>query len=145
MGLFMSRKAGATVILLVALIGAIAGAVIGGRIADNRVREVEAKATANLRLHSQGLVVGEQFPDFPVWSQDRSKAAYISELLPSGGLLVFLDGTCPPCAAEAARVERALQDQANGGCPAILVADGPVSSTVTLAAQREGLTLSVYS
>ncbi|GAB4325059.1 MAG: hypothetical protein Kow0074_18440 [Candidatus Zixiibacteriota bacterium] len=141
----MSRMAGVTVILLVALIGAIAGSVIGGWIADNRVHEVEAKATANLRLHSQGLVVGEQFPDFPVWSQDRSKATYISELLPSGGLLVLLDGTCPSCAAEAARVERALHDHADGGCPAILVADGPVSSSVTMAPQREGLTLPVYS
>lgn len=95
-------------IIATILIAILLGLQAARLISDARIGRVEANASAVLKSRIQRIAVGEQFPDFPVWSQDETAADYISRLFPHGGVVVMLSGTCPVCAGEAAMIERVL-------------------------------------
>ncbi len=113
-------------------------------ISDARIGRIEANASNVLKSRIQRIAVGEQFPDFPVWNQDETAADYISRLLPHGGVVVMLSGTCPVCAGEAAMIERVLMRAPGKPIPAILLTDEKASEATLAAMAREGVSLPVY-
>jgi len=60
-------------------------------------REANSDLMSFLESTISGIEVGSVFPEFPVWSTDDGSGVFLSELLPEGGIILFLSSGCVSC------------------------------------------------
>lgn len=117
--------------LVIAGVGIGGGLFAGGKYSQLR-SEAEA-ASQNVELqsflesHIQGIKVGGQFPEIPLWTRDGQYAADISTILPEGGLIFYIASECGSCYATIQSLEKALGVSESPKPPVILVVKGDPS------------------
>lgn len=133
-------------------LGALAGMVVigiglgmwmGMRQAEaSRARE-NAKAQAYLVENMRGIEAGRMFPDIPVWSVDGTNAFSVHELLPHGGLLIYVSSACDMCVGA---LEALSSAQAGAGrrAPAALVVLNGDPDSLTVRLRSRGLTMPFF-
>ncbi len=80
-----------------------------------------------------GIEVGKMFPDIPVWSIDGTSAYGIHELLPAGGMLLYVSSGCEACARTLKSIGQVREARRGDSFDVILVVRGDPGEFTSLA------------
>jgi hypothetical protein len=108
------------VLVVVAALGVWLGSWLGLRKAEASREMERAKMQSYLVENMQGIERGSMFPDIPVWSADGTQAFGIHELLPHGGVLVYVASGCNSC-IDALEALKEAQEAAGARARAVIV------------------------
>jgi peroxiredoxin len=133
--------------LVLAAGGLVVGILAGGGYSKWRAEAATAKESAQLQTFLEqslhGIGVGQPFPDVPIWSVDGQKAYLVPELLPEGGLILFVSGVCPSCYTSMNALKSAADDLGSRVLPAIIICnDAP--SDLAQYTRDHGIHIAVY-
>jgi hypothetical protein len=84
-----------------------------------------------------GLERGAMFPDIPVWSPDGTQAYGIHELLPHGGLLVYIAAGCNSCYLALSALQEAQGAAGDDARPFVVIVDGDPDSLMAGLKERD--------
>ena len=128
---------------IVAGLGVWLGAWLGERRAEAGRQSEQADLQTYLEQNIVGIEVGRMFPDIPIWSADGRDAFGIHELLPQGGVLVYVATGCNSCVDAITALDAVQRAAGAEARPALVVLDGhPDSLAAGLAAA--GIEMTFY-
>lgn len=95
-------------VLLVFVVG-VAGVFVGNVLRSHMT--VQGNSVVTTRVPTSLLEVGDEFPEAVLLDEDGGRHNTL-DLLAAGGVVLFLDLECPPCALMALRWQRVIDDAA---------------------------------
>ena len=111
----MTRLKSVSIISCVLAVAAVSGIGLGKVYGEHRARakanqERATEAAFNdriLREQTEGIAIGQQFPELAVWSIDGRIAVNCTELLPTGGAIYLFSPGCGDCVESLTSLQRA--------------------------------------
>jgi peroxiredoxin len=131
------------VLIVVAAVGVWLGTWLGLRRVEAGKQLEQAQMQSFLKDNIVGIEVGKMFPDIPVWSADGTQAFGIHELLPHGGVLVFIASGCNSCLAALQALHDAQTAAGAEARAALVVLDGDPDSLAS-GLRENGLVMPFY-
>jgi len=126
----------ATFLLLIAG-GSVLGVVAGREIRDYRlqatIQDTRAEVQTYLDAHLTGIGAGSPFPSIPLWSADGTTSFYSDEVLPEGGILLYISADCGSCFASMTALQNTLMADGLDDRSAVVVAFGSPEPVVQYA------------
>jgi hypothetical protein len=107
--------------------------------------EADEEWGKHLAAKLNGIAVGHDFPSFPVWSPSGDIASNsVVELLPHGGMVVAVTGSCPACLDVASAFHKAQQQMTQGSCDVVIILSGGDPPTLLDSFREKDVDLAVY-
>lgn len=137
----------AAVYVGIVVVAAVLGTIAGDIYAERKAYDVRAARDAELlqymKANIQGVEIGRPFPDLTIWTGDGSEAFALRDILPAGGVMVFLAADCQSCFDAVDAVAKGREAAGDRAKDVVIVANGETSKLEAYIADR-GLALPVY-
>ncbi len=143
----MSRIGSVAIVVVAVTAVTVLGYKVGSLLGESRVQRVEAnrdqKLQADLERGIRGIGAGMPLPEFPVWSTDGKSSLMSTEILPHGGLLVYLSAGCESCKETVKALEEAMHQAKHKPKDVAVLLLGPVGQFGEFLSS-EGISIPLY-
>ena len=132
----------------IVVVGGALGSVLGGFYgdirADAQAEEVMQEVRNYLSVQAPGIRQGRPFPEIVVQADYESEGRLVGDLLPDGGLILYVTPSCSQCENAMVNLAKAQKSLGNGMPPLLLLVEGDARDIANFITPL-GLKAQVYS